>query len=174
MRQYETYIDLQHVTQLSRALTNIEIGANYIKPEKIYPVKGKYAMQFERTKSIARGKDKRGVTGCPEALWQFHLYNGSTYLGRIGINFHNEGVERIVTIANIQGAEGRAEQLEAFKKATGKRFNDALVEKLKEILGPRFHYRGIVNPEKNPAMYQMTFRRAKMPTYSLKTGPASA
>ncbi len=168
MRQYESYIDIRHVTQLSRALTNIEIGHQYIKPQKKYPIREKYVVQFERTKSIARGKDKRGVTGCPEALWQLHLYEGDTYLGRIGINFHNEGITRIATIANIQGAEGKAKELGAFRKKTGKRFNELLVQKLKEILGPHFHYRGIVNPDKNAAMYAMTFRRAKIPTFNPK------
>lgn len=169
-RYANTYIGLQNVTHLARALANIEIGHNLFHTVEQSKDIGKgYRTQFERTQSINRGKDRRGVTGCPEALWQLQIYHNDSYLGRVGFNFHREGKKPVLTITNIQGAENKKTEVVAFKQEFGKRFNDYLVGELKRIFGQHFELRGIVNSEKNAALYAMTFRRANIPTMRQKT-----
>lgn len=163
-RYANTYIALQNVTHLARALANIEIGHNLFSAiEKTTNIGQGYQTKFEQTQSISRGKDKRGVTGCPEALWQLQLYHNNIYTGRVGFNFHREGKKPVLTITNIQGAEGRGNELNGFKDKFGTRFNEYLVNLLKQTFGQYFEIRGIVNQEKNAAMYAMTFRKAKIP-----------
>lgn len=171
-RYANTYIGLQNVTHLARALANIEIGHNLFSTiDRTKELGNGFRTQFERTQSISRGKDKRGVTGCPEALWQLQLYGNETYLGRIGFNFHREGRKPILTITNIQGAEGKGEELARFRKNFSSRFNEYLTEEIKRIFGAHFEIRGIVNPEKNSAMYAMTFRKYRIPAFpSRETG----
>jgi hypothetical protein len=165
-RYANTYIGLPNVTHLARALANIEIGHNlFSNMDRTREIGNGFRTQFERTQSISRGKDKRGVTGCPEALWQLQLYHKGAYTGRIGFNFHREGKKPVLTITNIQGAEGKEGELSEFRKKFGKRFNDYLISEIKRVFETHFEIRGIANREKNAAMYAMSFRKAKIPVY---------
>lgn len=164
--RYARYISEENTTHLARAMNNIALGRSLLPKNHMIQIPGtNYSAQFERTKSISRGKDKRGVTGCPEALWQLQLYEGDTYLGRIGFNFHHEGRTPILTISNIQGAEGRRENLVRFNESQGAVFSEYLIHQLKHTLKSRVHYRGIKQNEKNPTLYAMAFRKTKTTVY---------
>ncbi len=167
--KFSVYSTLEELTQLSRALMNFELGTRYIKAlslqQPLKEVDG-YSLQFERTKSISRGADKRGVTGCPEALWQLQLYKGQTYVGRIGFNFHVENGSVIVTIPNIQGARNRFEEQEEFRKKSGSRFGEFLCQQLKETLGDSFIFNGVKGRRANKVIYTMSFRKSKVPVFS--------
>lgn len=157
------------VRQLARTLKNIEIGMKTIY--RRHPIKhGQFTLIFERTNSIMMEADSRGVTGCPEALWQLQLWKEKKYLGRIGFNFHQEGTKNIVSIANIQGASSKVndtskKELEILKQKEGDNFGEFLIKKLKTQLGPKFEYRGIYPKDNNIVQYKMSFRKAKIPSY---------
>lgn len=167
--KFSVYGTLEELTQLSRALMNFELGTRYIKAlgirQSLKQAEG-YSVQFEKTKSISRGADKSGVTGCPEALWQLQLYKGQTYLGRIGFNFHVQSGPVIVTIANVQGARNRLEQLEEFREKSGSRFGEFLCLQLKEALGDGFIFSGVKGRRANKVIYTMSFRKSRVPVFS--------
>ncbi len=151
-----------HVVQLARAIRNIELGQEHFAWRKPIPFKNpKYQIRFAKTDQIEKKTNRHGVSGCPEAMWQLQLWRKEGYLGRVGINFHSEGKDNIITVANIQGADGKKEQQLGFKHEFGKNFGDALVEKVEEIFGPGFKYRGILQAGKNEVQYRMAFRKAK-------------
>ncbi|HLC92694.1 MAG TPA: hypothetical protein VJH23_03230 [archaeon] len=170
--KFSVFNSLEHITQLARALKNIEIGFARVMPlrEKMR-LKNGYEIQFERTRSIQRGKDKRGVTGCPEALWQLQLYHDGGYLGRIGFNFHVEENRPVVTVANVQGVGkefGKHNEVLGIKREFGTDLGGLLCGKLKEIMGQEFEYRGVMNREQNVVQYAMAFRRGKIPVFKAK------
>jgi len=150
-----------HVLQAVRALRNIELGHEHFAWRKPLSIAGRYEARFVQTDSIQKKLNRFGVSGCPEALWQMQLWSPKGYLGRIGINFHTENGKKIVTISNVQGAQGKKEEQQEFQNLVGKNFGEALVERLQKTLGPSFEYRGAVPTEKNQALYRMTFRKAK-------------
>ncbi len=170
--KYSVYNSLEQVTQLSRAIKNIEMGSERARifRERV-TLKNGYELQFERTRSIQRGKDSRGVTGCPEALWQLQLYHNGNYLGRVGFNFHMEkdsAEHNIVTIANVQGVGGefgRHRDVLKIKEVFRTDLGGLLCRKLTEILGDEFEYRGVLNKEQNVVQYAMAFRRAKIQVF---------
>ncbi|MDD3160009.1 MAG: hypothetical protein PHQ98_03510 [Candidatus ainarchaeum sp.] len=160
-----------HVRQLARALKNIELGHKFLntrEPIRLYD--SKYSIKFENTKSIEKKHDSRGVSGCPEALWQLQLYESNKYLGRIGFNFHMEGEKVIVTVSNVQGAEHSKQRLDSFKLEFKSNFGNFLITKLQQMLGPNFVYRGVVPSEINQTQYRMSFRKSnpKLRVWSLK------
>ncbi len=165
--QYSSAASDINLRQIARAISNIKIGTSMLEKKFGKPISlGKNCQAiFERTRSISERTDERGVTGCPEALWQLQLYSNKKYLGRIGFNFHFEHENPILSIVNIQGAKGREKELATAKQELGKPFGEALVSFLKSELGRRVRCRGIVNTEKNPALYTMTFRRTKIRTF---------
>jgi hypothetical protein len=151
-----------HILQLVRALRNIDLGhAHFAWRTPISLGSGKYELKFVETKSITKQRDKHGVSGCPEALWQLQLWSKKGYLGRIGLNFHSEESKNIVTIANIQGALGKKREQLDFEKEMGNDFGKELIKRLQQILGNNFEYRGIVPTQKNQTLYRMSFRKAK-------------
>ncbi len=157
------------VRQLARGLKNIELGMQHIYRKPPFNYK-QFSLVFERTKSIMKETDSRGVTGCPEALWQLQLWKGKEYLGRIGFNFHQEGTTKVVSIANIQGASGKfrdtaKNELIKLKAQEKDNFGEFLIKRLKEQLGPNFEYRGIYPKDMNIVQYKMSFRKAKIPSY---------
>ena len=66
------------VRQLARTLKNIEIGMKLIYRRPAVKHR-QFTLVFERTNSIMKEADSKGVTGCPEALWQFQLWKGKNY-----------------------------------------------------------------------------------------------
>jgi hypothetical protein len=160
------------VRQLARTLKNIEIGMSLIY--KRAPLKHKqFSIVFERTNSIMRNADSKGITGCPEALWQLQLFKEGKYLGRIGFNFHQEGLKVIVSIANIQGVSSKInpeakKELQTLKDQEGDNLGEFLIKKLKSQLGPKFEYRGVHTTDNNLVQYKMSFRKAKIPEYDTK------
>lgn len=150
-----------HVLQLTRALKNIELGNKHFEFRQPININSKYEAKFVKTNSILKQVDKKGVSGCPEALWQLQLWEKNKYLGRIGVNFHAEGAKNIVTIANIQGANGKKLEQNEFKKITGKHFGEELISRLQNTLGPSFEYRGAIPNDINKVLYKMTFRKTK-------------
>jgi hypothetical protein len=157
------------VRQLARGLKNIELGMQHVYRRP--PLKYKqFSLVFERTRSIMKDADSRGVTGCPEALWQLQLWDGKEYLGRIGFNFHQEGKTKVVSIANIQGVAGKfrdtaKKELDALKVQEKDNFGEFLIKRLREQLGPDFEYRGVTPKNNNIVQYKMSFRKAKLPNY---------
>jgi len=170
IRFSEIYTDLKHTLHLARALANIEIGnriqSNVKNIENIFG----YDIKMGKTTSISRGTDSEGVTGCPEALWQLQLRHNGKYIGRIGFNFHREGKDIVATITNIQGRKEVKSEMDHFQELTRERFNDYLVQTLRRIIGPKIQLRGIKNPNQNPTLYAMTFRKNKVHIFEQPPG----
>jgi hypothetical protein len=164
-RWTDSPLSVQQLTQLSRALTNIRLSHKLIKGRKPLNIKGDYSLNFELTNSIMVGKDKRGVTGCPEAMCQLHLTKSGKYLGRIGFNFHIEKVEIVISVANVQGAEGKKNELDEFKEQFRENFGEFLIKKLMGTMGPKFIYRGIRPNGNNMPLYTMSFRKSGITTF---------
>ncbi len=150
------------VLQLTRALRNIELGNEHFEFRRPISLgSNRYEIRFEKTNSILKQINKNGVSGCPEALWQLQLWSPRGYVGRIGINFHTEGEKNVITIANIQGANGMKTEQIQFEKIMGVPFGEELIKRLRITLGPKFEYRGALPSEKNIVLYKMTFRKSK-------------
>ncbi|MFA6420360.1 MAG: hypothetical protein WCW13_06170, partial [archaeon] len=138
------------------------LGHEFVDKKKVISTQlPRYKLTFERTRSIQGKLDYRGVSGCPEALWQLQLFDRNKYVGRIGFNFHTEGKKNIVTIANVQGASGQKFGQEEFRRIMGTNFGEYLITQLQETLGPEFEYRGAIQNTTNQAQYRMSFRKAK-------------
>lgn len=161
--RYSKYFDNQSITHLARALKNMEIGEQFLNYEEN---EGEYRFSFKRTNKLTKGTDGFGVTGCPEAVWQFQLFQKRKYLGRIGFNFHVENNSIIVSLVNIQGAKNVKTELNNFKKKYGIPFNLFLVKKIKHKIINTLKDKNIIfrggyyfGGENAPhAMYRMTFR----------------
>lgn len=170
-RGFGRYIDQVTIPQLARALANIEIG-NAVKPrfETMFPANDFYECRY-KTGSIFTDKETK-VTGCHEAVWQLQLFEIFTkkpqYLGRVGFNFHWENDNKILSIANIQGASNSQEAQELFEEINGQGFNDFLVNLLQLKLGDEFVIRGVEGRPENKGMYKSTFKHANIPTYRVK------
>lgn len=167
-----SYLTAKTLTHLARALNNIELGSELLgRLSPLVEIGKGYNLLFEKTKMIRRGKDRRGVTGCPEALWQLQLYHKNEYLGRIGFNFHLEDGKIIASITNIQGAEGQLKMLDKAEEDLGEAFGSFLIKKLKEFLKEEVEYMGIRDlshlgkkaGKKRTALYRMSFRKANVP-----------
>jgi len=160
-----------HVRQLVRTLVNIEVGHRLIWRKK--PIAfGNRELVFERTKSLVKKRSAKGVTGCPEAMWQLQLFDKKRYVGRIGFNFHVEDGKRVVTIANVQGGIGAKELQENLKQEIGSNFGEFLISHLQKTLGPDFIYRGMFPKGDNITLYRMSFRKAKPRVNLWKESPA--
>lgn len=168
--KYSSYYSPETIRHLARAMQNIEIGSKRtIETKTPIPVYKDYGVRYEQTRSINRGTDKRGVTGCPEALWQLQLWQNGRFLGRIGFNFHRESKQTVVTIGNIQGRKNGQEALAHAKNELGVPFGEFLIYNLKKDLGDKFGnlvFRGIVNKGQNEVQYRMTFRKTRTPILS--------
>jgi hypothetical protein len=170
-RGWSRYIDQVTITQLARALANIEIG-NEVSPlfNNLTYFNGLYEEIYEPSRiGVGHKPDERGVTGSQEALWQLllmsKLFTGETYLGRIGFNFHIENHKRIVSISNIQGSHNK-EKIEVFENVAYRSFSESLIFTLKQKLGQQgYEYRGVKGRKENPALYSVVFKKLGIETY---------
>jgi len=168
--RYSQYWDMYGLTQLARAIKNIEIGNKMPLTEK---ENNGYIFKYRRTDRINKGKNRDNITGCPEAIWQLQLFKDNQYLGRIGFNFHEEFGKIIVSICNIQGAEDTKTELDEFAEVFSRLFGIELVEMVKKDMPLLFPDKEIIfrgsqalsNGEANSVIYKMTFRRTKIPYY---------
>ncbi len=156
-----SFVGQIHILQLARSLRNFELGTENVSHRFSQRIGSNYELKFAQTDSIQKEHNRFGVSGCPEAMWQLQLWSPKGYVGRVGFNFHTEGKNTVITIANIQGAVGKKEEQNAFEIKMGKPFGEVLVERLQHTLGPKFEYRGAIPTEKNQSQYRMTFRKAK-------------
>ncbi len=167
-------VSLPNLLQSSRAISNLFLGHEHfpIIEKKAHAPVG-YRLVAEKTGRINKGTDERGVTGCPEALWQLQLFKGKTYLARIGFNFHREGNGAVVSITNLQGAKGHRRELFKFEATHGHPFiflinqlRSALdrIQKKKKI---RFLLRGMLptNADRPKEHYVKTFEKTKIHAY---------
>ncbi|OGI10458.1 MAG: hypothetical protein A2Y40_08280 [Candidatus Margulisbacteria bacterium GWF2_35_9] len=158
------------IRQYARAFKNIELGAQIKIPiESI----SDFQIRFTQTDRINKGVNTHQVTGCPEALWQYQLFEKKQYLGRIGFNLHEELGSVIVSIVNIQGAKGQKNKLVLAEKKLGNKFGVILINRLREkltsifksqnlILRGGYFIRADVKPD---ALYHSTFRKTAVPMY---------
>ena len=121
------------------------------------------ALNLERTNKITLGSDQRGVTGCPEALYQLQIYMGE-YAGRIGFNFHLENNTQIISITNVQGVPGAKQMYDQFEEEYGERPHNYLIRYLQafgEVAPAEMLFRGWRNPKSenaDPRFYNTLFR----------------
>ncbi|MBI5636193.1 hypothetical protein HY993_04495 [Candidatus Micrarchaeota archaeon] len=158
--RYSAFVSKENISHLSRALKNNEIGHEFAAAigEKTILENG-YELKLEKTRNTSRKKDANNVSGCPEALWQLQLFKDGKYLGRVGFNFHKERRAKIISITNIQGAEGKQAQIKQAEKHLGTNFGAFLIKHVKNALGEEVVYRGR-KQERNRTMYTMAFRKA--------------
>jgi len=121
------------------------------------------ALNFERTTKIGLGADPRGVTGCPEALYQLQVYMDK-YAGRIGFNFHMEGDTQIISITNVQGVPGGKYMYDQFQQEYGFLPHNYLIRSIQQFCNfasSEMVFRGWRNPKSenaDPRFYNTLFR----------------
>lgn len=171
--RYSSYPNEQNIRQLARAINNLaafpELGD--IMSRVLSGVNGELGIEFARTNKISLGTDARGITGCPEALYQLRLFGGKKYMGRIGFNVHLEQHQAIFSIANVQGIPNGKELYEKITDLLGVPPLNYLVGRLKAMCDYKFRdfpieVRGLRNPKKNPSLYNTIFKKEGIERYS--------
>jgi len=163
-----------NLRQLVRAVQNVGYWSELQRSGGIFETGGGwpkgYQQLLRRTHRIAKGADASGVTGCPEALYQFQLWSGNRYLGRIGFNRHWEGKVPVLTIANIQGVPGASSDYSRLYRSMKVHPFNQLVRELISVAGLCGGVvRGISPPpseKANDAVYRKVFQEEMVPTLS--------
>jgi len=159
-------INLNHFDFLKEKFTNLNDGLN-----------SNFKIEFSQTNRINQGTDERGITGCPEALYQLRLFDQDEYIARIGFNIHMESKTKIVSITNIQGIPGGSENYKNIVEQYGFKPFNLLIKKLKTSLSDENNliYRGLKNPknEDSASLYNTVFKTEKIKRYSFKKEPIS-
>lgn len=132
----------ENIAQAAMAITNLK----HLEPNQEISISGSTYIRFHGTTKVTKGTRSDGTTGCPEALHQLQLFDGRQYIGRVGYNLHTERGQKVITIANIQGAKGAVEWLGILKDSLGKHPLNFLVDFLKNMF-PDATFLGVSNPK---------------------------
>lgn len=173
------YTHEPNVRQLARAVINLN-HFDFLK-EKFTDLNddlnSNFKIEFSQTNRINMGTDNRGITGCPEALYQLRLFDQDKYVARIGFNIHMESKTKIISITNIQGIPGGNENYKNITEQYGFKPFNLLIQKLKTSLSDdnSLIYRGLKNPknENCAGLYNAVFRAEKIKGCSFKKEPIS-
>lgn len=119
-------------------------------------------IKLARTDSITSGKNKEGVTACPEALYQLRMFQNNKYISRIGFNIHIEDESNVISITNIQGVPGGHQINEEIKEEYGTMPYNILIRRLKLLQesDENIIIKGLKNPLHNEssALYNSVFK----------------
>lgn len=130
-------------------------------------------LRFNITDSIKLGTNKEGVTGCPEALYQLQLMYDGRYIGRVGLNVHNEEFINIISIANLQGIQDGTEVYEYFREYYGNSPFNLLIRAVKQLTqcdeGVSV-VRGLKNPkhQESDRLYNTVFKHERVRRLSFR------
>jgi hypothetical protein len=168
------YTHEPNIRQLTRAVVNLN-NFDFLK-EKFKNVNNNlindFSIEFALTNHIKKGVDERGITGCPEALYQLRLFDEKKYIARIGFNVHMEEKNKIISIVNIQGVPGKIQLYkDIIEEYKVKPFN-ILIQKLKRSLSNEENviFRGLKNPKnkESSALYNATLDAEGIKKFSYK------
>ena len=170
--RYRSYPNEQNIRQLARAIINLAAFSELsnIMAEVLSGTHEKLTIEFARTNKISLGTDARGITGCPEALYQLRLFRKEKYMGRIGFNVHLEQGKAIFSIVNIQGIPNGKDLYGGITNALGMPPLNYLVGKLRAVCDYGFRdllveVRGLRNPQNNPHLYNTIFSKEGIERY---------
>ena len=97
---YAAYASEENVRHLCRAIVNLRsrpIFQEMFESTQL-SLPEESAVEFAMTDRINLGSDKRGITGCPEALYQLRMFYKDRYIARVGYNGHIEGESFVVIL----------------------------------------------------------------------------
>lgn len=159
---YARYSTPESIRQLCRAVVNLSQWENV--SNNVDLSSQEVELEVARTNKITRGTDRRGITGCPEALYQLRMFFNGTYVGRTGFNVHNESSEKIVSITNIQGVPNGKSYHNKIEDRLGTPPMNFLVGRVAgfaERIGA--DVRGLKNPKNgDQRMYNIIFKKERI------------
>ncbi len=163
-----------NIRQHCRAMWNMEFARKLemSNRQQRLQISNEFYLRYARTESVQRGKDEKGVTGCPESLSQVQAFYEGNYIGRVGFNAHIEGSSTIISIVNMQGVPG-VDYREFQDQAQIPIFNTLVkaVSTLSETLdGTNYiELRGLKNPKNGDSrLYNSVLKREKIDRYHYK------
>lgn len=129
-----------------------------------------FSYEFSVTDSVSVGTDSRGITGCPEALYQLRMLLDGKYIGRVGFNLHTENGQEVVSITNMQGIPGGSEIYEKLRKQHDFGPYRETVRLVKDHFSKdNCLVRGIKNPRSgNAGFYNTVFKKSGVRRLSYK------
>ncbi|MBI2338220.1 hypothetical protein HYU95_03460 [Candidatus Daviesbacteria bacterium] len=181
---YGMYNSPPTLRQLCRAVINIgcypELKAVFDKTSNASGLPEGLSWEFARTERILSGTDRRGITGCPEALYQVRVFCQGTetscqgkYLGRVGFNIHTEGESQVMSVTNLQGIPCGPDCYHCFTQRFGIKFFNALVNQAKRMAAEHpipIQLKGLKNPNciGSSGLYNATFKTEGIQRVSFK------
>lgn len=174
---YASFITLENIRHLCRAVNNVSayplLQKLYQSTTEVVPLPDNLSVEFARTNRILSGTDKRGVTGCPEALYQLRMFLEGKYIARIGFNAHPEGESTVLSITNIQGVPSGVSYYDSLYEQFNFRPFNTLIRRLKlfadESPDP-IELRGLKNPANIACsgLYNSVFKLEGIQRFSFK------
>lgn len=171
---YAAYASEENIRHLCRAIVNLRSHSIFKGMFETTQVSlpEESAVEFDMTDRINLGIDNRGITGCPEALYQLRMFYKDRYIARVGFNGHIEGEGFVVSITNVQGVPNGKEVYNWMKDIYQTTPFNLLINYLRgmcESVSPvSVDLRGLKNPrnEQSRGLYNALFESEGIPKYS--------
>lgn len=166
---FSTSIIPENALQQERALDNL--AAKHRVADAFSALDLPDGVHLAITEAICNDDTRRprGVTPCPEALYQLRAYDSAGYFARVGFNIHAEESQLVMSVTNIQGVPGAAERYAEYMSQTGKSVFNRLVniaQSMAPLIDTGCEVRGIINPVRgNSKLYWGVFETEGVEMY---------
>ena len=173
--EYGKFAREPNMRQLLRAIKNVaswpKLQTSFENSRVKSQLPEEISLSLAKTNRLTRGADQKGITGCPEALYQLRFFHKRDYMGRVGFNLHQEYSTNIFSITNVQGVPGSAIGYSEIERKYGLKAFNLLVKKVVRVAREfgNADVRGLKNPrDGDSGFYNSVFKSEGIKRFSFK------